>query len=93
MSHTSPSYRGFNLEILVFLDPDTPQASRKHERLLAVSVRITPNASIDSVPPSESRVFRLETVLFDSIGNARRAGDEFGRTLIDGFINKASLEA
>ncbi|PTD98290.1 hypothetical protein C7830_25095 [Pandoraea apista] len=77
----------------MFLDPDATQASRKHERLLAVSVRITPSTSIGSVLPSESRVFRLETVLFDSIGNARRAGDEFGRTLIDGFINEASLEA
>ncbi|VVE02792.1 hypothetical protein PEP31012_02205 [Pandoraea eparura] len=91
MSHTIPSYRGFRLETLVFHNPDVAPEGRKHERLLAVSVRISP-AAPDEAASSDSKVFRLERVLFDSIGDARRAGDEFARSLVDGILDRGASE-
>ncbi|MBN9094592.1 MULTISPECIES: hypothetical protein [Pandoraea] len=93
MSHITPSYRGFRLETLVFHDPAGDPNGRKHERLLAVSVRISPVDAEDRAPSDDSRVFRLESVLFDSIGDARRAGDEYARSLVDGFFDRSAAQA
>lgn len=93
MSQVTSSYRGFRLVTLVFHDPAGDPSGKKHERLLAVSVRVTPDDSDDRVPSPESRVFRLESALFDSIGDARRAGDKFGRTLVDQLIDQTTAHA
>ncbi|MFJ2992459.1 hypothetical protein [Pandoraea sp. NPDC087047] len=92
MAYVTPSYRGYRLETFVFRDQDAAPAEHKHDRTLAVSVRISQSAADDPASPFEPKLFRLESVLFDAIGDARRAGDEFGRSLVDDIIHGNQTE-
>ncbi|AJC20389.1 hypothetical protein [Pandoraea pulmonicola] len=93
MAYINPFYRGFRLETCVFREQDAGSTERKHDRTFGVSVRISrisENAPASSLEP---RLFRLDSLPFDSIGDARRAGEAFGRSWVDDLMRSTEVQA
>ncbi|VVD64085.1 hypothetical protein [Pandoraea fibrosis] len=86
MAYVIPFYRGFRLETFVFRHHDTDSAKRQHDRTFGVSVRISRTTLEDPAQSTDPKVFRLESLPFDSIGEARRAGNSYAQSLIDDIV-------
>lgn len=83
MSYITPFYKGFRLETLVYREIDAFAVEGKRDRTFGVAVKIS-RSTLNGPAASESKVFRLQCVPFESIGEARRAGDAYGQSLVDG---------
>jgi hypothetical protein len=93
MAYVIPFYRGFRLETLVFRQQDTDAVERKHDRTFGVSVRISRTTLEDPASSTDPKLFRLESQLFDSVGEARRAGNSYAQSLIDNIVRDAHVES
>lgn len=81
-------YKGFSAQALVYKDGSGDP--RAHVRTFKVAVRI----SRDDDPARTSSLFKLPLgAPYESLGDARRAGWEHARQIIDGKVPGSSLEA
>ncbi|WP_374625298.1 hypothetical protein [Pandoraea sp.] len=86
MAYVTPFYKGFRLETLVFREHDAASVEGKHDRTFGVSVRISRTSLDDLENATDSKLYRLDGQPFDSIGEARRAGNAYAQTLIDDLV-------
>lgn len=93
MAYVIPFYRGFRLETFVFRHQDAGSVERKHDRTFGVSVRISRTTLEDPTSSTDPKVFRLESLPFDSIGEARRAGNSYAQSLIDDIVRDGLVES
>ncbi|VVE41564.1 hypothetical protein PNO31109_04182 [Pandoraea nosoerga] len=93
MAYINPFYRGFRLETCVFREQDAGSIERRHDRTFGVSVRISRTSENDPASSSAPKLFRLDGSPFDSIGEARRAGEAFGRSWVDDLIRSTEVQA
>ncbi|MGC7403300.1 hypothetical protein ACPWR0_05590 [Pandoraea pneumonica] len=90
MAYVTPYYKGFRLETLVFREQDPDSTERKHDRTFGVSVKISRTTLEDLAPSGDSQVYRLQSLPFDSIGEARRAGNAYAQALVDNFVDSGT---
>ncbi|MCE4062700.1 hypothetical protein LXM60_21080 [Pandoraea sputorum] len=93
MAYVTPFYRGFRLETFVVRECDSSTVERKRDEALGVTVRVSQTSESDLTISLNPKLFQLDTLPFDSIGDARRAGDEFGRSIVDDIIRQSEAEA
>lgn len=87
MAYVTPFYKGFRLETMVFRGQYPDSIERKHDRTFVVAVRLTRAMIEDLAYSGESKTYKLQSLPFDSIGDARRAGNEYAQKLVDKFID------
>ncbi|WP_087689021.1 MULTISPECIES: hypothetical protein [unclassified Pandoraea] len=90
MAYVTPFYKGFRLETFVFRAQDPDSTSRKHDRTFGVSVRLTRAMIEDLAYSGESKTFQLRSLPFDSIGEARRAGNKYAQGLVDNLVESGA---
>lgn len=85
-----PVHKGFEIQTLIYASKDRYGVPVKRGQGYDVSVKIF-RAGIEPTTVT-SRVFKLSRVhSYDAIGEARRAGEEHGRSVIDGDVQDQSV--
>ncbi|ALS62012.1 MULTISPECIES: hypothetical protein [Pandoraea] len=90
MAYVTPFYKGFRLETMVFRGQHPDSIERKHDRTFVVAVRITRATLEDLDYSGESKTYKLQSLPFDSIGEARRAGNNYAQGLVDNLVESGA---
>ncbi|GAB3625326.1 hypothetical protein PTE30175_01519 [Pandoraea terrae] len=90
MPYILPFYKGFEIETLVYPQSNGDGFVSRRDRTYGVAVKIS--RAVADVTDKTSRVFKLKSQTpFESVGEARRAGDQFGQSIVDGKIDDMSI--